>query len=240
MTRVRFVALTIAVVIATAMLLALGAWQMQRLHWKRDLIARFEARAAAEPVALKAALNMFTGSTDDARFLRVHATGRYDHERELHLYALRKGEPGWHIVTPLQTADGQRVLVIRGFVPDRLKEPRTRAEGAPEGNVEVTGQVRYGETAGTFTPDNDPSANRWFWRDLTAMQQAAGAGQGTFMLPFFVELEAPDHAARWPEPHPFTAARLHNRHLGYAITWFGLAAALLAIYGVLVFRRRKA
>ena len=240
MTSSKFIALSVAALLGTAVLLALGAWQVQRMNWKADLLARLEARAAAEPVTVPAAREMFTRSGEDVRFLRIAARGRYDHDKELHLYGIWNKQPGWHIITPFETSTGERVLVIRGFVPDALKRSSDRPDGQPGASVDILGTLRFGEARGMFTPDNDEEANHWFWRDLSAMQRAAGSEIGSTFVPFFLELEAPAHVAAWPRPAPLSAARLHNRHFGYAVTWFGLAAALVVIYGLLFRAHRNA
>ncbi len=240
MTSTRFLVLTIATLFGTVFLLGLGTWQVQRMHWKTGLVAKLEARAAAEPVSLPTAREMLTRSGDDIRFLRVTAGGRYRHDAEMHLFGIWDKQPGWRVVTPLDAAAGATVLVIRGFVPEALKSADARKNGQPDGDVEIAGRVRFGETQGMFTPENDPETNQWYWRDFAEMVERSSAGGGLQSVPFFIELEAPDHGSEWPRPAPVRAAQLHNRHLGYALTWFGLAGALLCIYGLLFRARRKA
>lgn len=244
MTSGKFLALSIFALLGTAILLALGGWQLQRMHWKEALLARLEARAAADPVALADAVERFTRSSEDpgvnaARFLKVTATGRYRHDAELHLYGIWNKQPGWRVVTPFATEDAV-VLIIRGFVPEALKNPDTRRGGQPDGAVGIIGRVRFGEIQGSFIPDNAAPSNQWYWRDLAAMQATAGGIEGKAFLPFFIELEAPDHDAEWPQAAPVKAAQLHNRHFTYALTWFGLAGALVVVYGLLFRARRKA
>src|SRR5690606_25713617 len=119
----------------------LGVWQMQRLHWKQGLIARMETQARADPVELNDALARW-GEQGETEYLPVHVRGTFLHDRELHLYAIRDGAPGWRVITPLDTDDAQIVLVDRGFVPDRLKDPAARAQGQVEGAAALTGAVR--------------------------------------------------------------------------------------------------
>ena len=88
-----------------------------------------------------------------------------------------------------------------------------------------------------FLPDNNPATNQWYWRDHNAMQAVTRKATQLTTVWFYLDLEAPDHGAPWPRPQPLVAANLHNRHFHYALTWFGLAAVLVAVYGVL-FRSR--
>ena len=244
MTSGKFLALSVFALLGTAILLAFGGWQLQRMHWKEELLTRLEARAAADPVGLADAMERYTRSAEDpsanaARFLKVTAKGRYRHGAELHLYGIWNKQPGWRVVTPLESEDVV-VLVIRGFVPEAYKSPDTRRDGQPDGAAEIIGRVRFGEIQGTFIPDNSAPSNQWYWRDLAAMQATADGIDGKTFLPFFIELEAPDHDAEWPQAAPVKAAQLHNRHFSYALTWFGLAGALVVIYGLVFRARRKA
>ena len=111
----------------------MGVWQLQRLEWKQGLIAQIEARAHAEPVALKEAVTRARAG-EDVSYLRVRVEGRFDNGKERYLYAVSDGAPGWHVITPLTTPDGEVVLVDRGFVPVALKDPSSRAQGEIDGD----------------------------------------------------------------------------------------------------------
>jgi len=225
---------TLATLLGCALLVGLGVWQLQRLQWKRDLVARLEASAAASPVALAEALKRWRGG-GDIEHLRVRFSGEFLHGGELHLYSLAAGgRPGWRVITPMRLEGGAIVLVDRGFVPAQLKSPESRPQGQIEGRAEVTGQIRLAAARGAFTPDNDPVANEWYWRDLGAMARAGLAHPaGQRVLPFFVESEEAPVPGGWPRGGAVTVMP-SNRHLGYAVTWFGLAVVLLAVYAVVV------
>lgn len=132
---------TILTAAGLAILIGLATWQIQRLHWKEGLIARIEARTKAEPISLQDALARWRAS-GDVEYLRVRLKGRFLNQEELHLYALSNGESGWQIITPLVTEGGGIVLVDRGFVQRRFKDPSTRRHGQIEGPVEIVGLVR--------------------------------------------------------------------------------------------------
>jgi surfeit locus 1 family protein len=130
------------------------------------------------------------------------------------------------------------VPVDRGFVPDELKDPATRASGQIEDVVTVTGIVRGSDRQTLFTPDNEPKANRWFWRDLPAMTRAMFPHGTIEVAPLFLEAEKSPVPGGWPEGGQ-TRLDIPNNHLQYAITWFLLAAALLVIYGLYVRSLRR-
>jgi surfeit locus 1 family protein len=216
-----------------AVLIGLGVWQLQRLEWKEKLIARIESRTKGDPIALKRAIAIAREGRDPS-YYRVRVEGRFHHAKERYLYTVSSdGKVGWDVITPLETADGDMVLVDRGFVPDQLKEPASRAAGQVENVVAVTGIVRSPETQGLFTPDNEAAANRWYWRDLPAMARSAFPGGTVQVAPFFLEAEKTSVPGGWPEGGQ-TRLEIPNNHLQYAVTWFLLAAVLLAIYGVYV------
>jgi surfeit locus 1 family protein len=223
---VGFTALMLA---ALAVLIGLGVWQLKRLAWKEGLIAQIEARTKSPLIALTEA-EALAGEGRDPSYYRVAADGRFHHDKERYLYAISDGRVGWDVITPLETADGEMVLVDRGFVPDALKDPALRADGQVENVVTVTGIVRAPDKQTLFTPDNEPKANRWFWRDLPAMSRSMFP-RGTIVAPFFLEAEKGPIPGGWPEGGQ-TRLDIPNNHLQYAITWFLLAVALLVIYAL--------
>lgn len=225
----RLLAPSLMTLAALAVLLALGTWQVQRKAWKEGLVARLVERSRAAPVDLATA-RALEQRDHDIEYLHVHVRGRFDHANERYLYAAdATAGAGWHVYTPLLPATGgPPVLVNRGFVPEELKQPAKRAAGQVVGDVEVSGLVRASEHPGTFTPKNDPKANIWFWRDVPAMLPPAADGGKPY--PFAIDADAaPANPGGWPRGGT-TIVNLPNRHLEYALTWYGLAAALAVIF----------
>ena len=226
------VGLTGLMLAGLAVLIGLGFWQLKRLEWKQGLIAQIEARTKGAPITLEAAVAL-AGEGRDPSYYRVRVDGRFHHAKELYLYAVSDGRVGWHVITPLETEDGDVVLVDRGFVPDELKDPSARALGQVENVVTVTGIVRTPETQTVFTPDNEAKVNRWFWRDLAGMARSMFPGGTTEVAPFFLEADKSEAPGGWPKGGQ-TRLEIPNNHLQYAITWFLLAAGLLVVYGTYV------
>lgn len=222
-----------------AILVSLGVWQLQRKAWKEGLIAQVEARAQGAPVELKDIPPEWRDpkGVADAEFARVVAVGTFDHSRELHLIAPLRNGAGWMVITRFDTPEGA-VLVMRGVVPDALKDPAKRAAGQIDHEVAVIGRIRQPEQAGSFTPANDAARNNWFWRDLAGMQHATGIDEASKKLPFFIELEQPVPPGGFPRPD-LDAINLRNDHLQYAITWFALAGVLAVMFGFGVATQRK-
>jgi surfeit locus 1 family protein len=228
----KLIGFTIVTLAALALLVGLGVWQLQRLEWKRGLIAEIETRTKAPPISLAEALAL-TKEGDDPSYLRVRVAGRFQNDKEKHLYAIADGAPGWHLITPLVTEDGAIVLVDRGFVPDAMKEQATRPQSFVEDKTSVTGLVRLPESEGAFTPDTDLDRNRWYFRDLDGMARSMFGDRPQNLAPFFLEAEESGAPGSWPRGGQ-TRLDLPNNHLQYALTWFLLAICLLVIYAVFV------
>lgn len=222
---------TLFTVPAILILTGLGTWQVQRLVWKTNLIQAMEERIAAPAVDLPA------GAIDAAawEYRRVRVRGQFMHERELHLLAVsRNGQHGYQIVTPLRRA-ADVVLVNRGWVPRERKDAATRQAGQAAGEVTVAGIVRKPWGQGLFVPDNDPARNLWFYGDAAAMRRAAGVDGPDL----FVEAVAEPVPGGLPAGGQ-TRLDIPNRHLQYALMWYGFAVALAAIYVLWHRRERRA
>ncbi len=133
--------------IGTLLLLGLGKWQLDRREWKLGILQRIESRIHGKPVALDAAQTIWRQS-HDIEYTRVRLAGRFLHEYERYFYAILDGVQGWKVITPLQTGNGDLVLVDRGFVPEELKPPATRERGQVQGGVELIGLARMSERQG--------------------------------------------------------------------------------------------
>lgn len=220
----------VATLLGVVFLIALGNWQMRRLEWKEGLIGSIAERAHAPPVPL-ATVEERAGMGGDVEYTRVNASGTFLNDKELYLYALDdQGEPGFDVITPLRLADGSIALVNRGFVPNELRDPARRAAGQLSGEVNVIGLVRHPDTQGMFIPANDEAKNIWYWRDIDAMAKAAGGQDAARVHRLIIDAEAePAPPGGWPKGGT-TRLTLPNRHLEYALTWYGLAAALVGVF----------
>ncbi|MEM6615293.1 MAG: SURF1 family protein [Pseudomonadota bacterium] len=241
----RLIIPAIAAIIAFAILMGLGTWQMQRLAWKEALIAKIDARIVAEPVDINTALMRFNAG-EDIEYTRITVAGTYDHAKELHVFQVGDAGPGWHIYTPLELESGATVIVNRGYVPLARKEAESRADSQPEGRVQIAGLLRGQSEKGLFGNDNDPMANEWYWRDVVGMAQAMGLDEPPiaqaemptvpFTYPFVIDAEAGGDPGDIPEDGT-TIIELSNRHFGYALTWYGLGGTLVLVAGPFLWRR---
>ena len=233
----RFWLAVILVPIALAILLSLGTWQVQRLHWKEDLLASIEARRTAVPVSVEV-IEQELGAGAEIDYRAATASGRFLHDKERHFLATHRGQSGFYVYTPLVMADGRYLLVNRGFVPYDRKEPSTRPEGLVEGEQKISGlaRARLDEKPSALVPDNDEAANIFYWKDLDRMAASVDLPQDK-VLPFF--LDADDQPVSGGLPiGGVTVIDLPNNHLQYVITWYGLAFALVSVVLYALVKRR--
>ncbi len=218
--------------IGLAILLSLGVWQVQRLAQKTAMIAAIDASISGPAVPLDQALDEFlNGKVIEYR--KVKAIGRFAPREPLRLMATLSGGPAWELVHGFEQPNGSPVLVNRGRVVADAPLPPP-----PLGDIEITGFVHWHDKGrGFFDVDNKPGQNLWYWWDVEEMSRQFSA---THLDPNYVVLDlipgAPGTNGLFVEQ---PRANLRNNHLGYAITWFGLAAALVAVTGVFLWTRGK-
>jgi surfeit locus 1 family protein len=212
--------LVLVVVVAFA---NLGFWQLRRLDEVRTHNAHVEERLASEEVPIGRAID------DGISFTRVVAAGTYRPEAQvLTAPRSRDGNPGHHVLTPLDT-DAGTVLVDRGWVPFNREGLPDEVLAPPDGAVEVRGlllpgeQGPAGEAAFVRTIDPDEVSRR------TGVPLTAG----------YVQLQDSDPpAAAGPLPHPDPLLDEGN-HLSYAVQWFLFTAVVLVGYPILIRRTAR-
>lgn len=193
--------LTLAVVVALAILIALGAWQWRRMGEKQALQ---EARPAI------------------VRLDPATPVGR-----TVFVFAVLEGRPGWRSFTPMQAGEGL-IFVDWAFTPG-LEPPA--AAGTPP--ARLSGVRAQGGRPNAFTTAPDLAAGVFYTTDLPAMAAALDlpANTRTYI--------AADYAGA-PNPFPMAALAVGpERHLGYALTWWGLAAGLVVVFLAVLRARAK-
>ncbi len=223
---------TLLALLGVLILLGLGEWQLQRLTWKEDLLARIAALQNAPSKPLETLLK----AGGDLDYVRASFTCP-DLERRpmLRLFSVREGVAGYRLIAACPVAGGgaASILVDRGFV-SLEKADAAMTPGRAELPEPVTGVLRKGDKPTFVTPANRIETNLWYSRDVPAMAKKLGASNPA---PVFLMLEQPAPLAGGPTPAP-VPIDIPNRHLEYAITWFGLAVALVGVYVASLFRKR--
>ncbi len=213
--------------------IALGTWQVQRLFWKLDLIERVDARVHAAPVPAPAPHTWPAITAANYEYRHVIAQGTFDHAKETFVQAVTELGPGFWVLTPLTTTEGQTILINRGFVPAEKRDPATRTASLTNGMTTISGLLRMSEPGGGFLRSNDPSADRWYSRDVAAIAAAKGLAN---VAPYFIDADKMSSPGEYPVGG-LTVVKFRNSHLVYAVTWYALA--IMAITASFFLLRRK-
>ena len=231
------IGLTLAAAIALAILIGLGVWQIQRLAWKQDLLARVVALQAAPARPLGPILETVRRGADvDYTRVVVNCPGLAA-APTLELFSVRDTGAGLRLISACKVADGGygSILVDRGFIADTVssRPPVNPADVTP---LRMVGVLRTPDRPTFVTPKNELAANHWYSRDVAAMARALGVAAPAPLMLMAETSTNPGWKALLPAPLP---AEIPNRHLEYALTWFGLAIALVGVYAALLWKRRQ-
>jgi surfeit locus 1 family protein len=207
-----------------AVLVSLGTWQVHRLHWKEAILAQLAQAEAAPPVPLNATPEPYTKVAVTGH-LRADLSAQYAVE----VRDTREGpQLGTFLIQPLERPGAPPLLVERGWVPQKRSAPIFQ----PQGETTVTGYIHAGETPGLFSAKDDPAARIFYTLDPATIGAALGLSH---VEPFILIALGPAPPELWPDPAKHLP-QPPNNHLSYAITWYGLAVALVVIF--LVWARR--
>lgn len=223
---------------ALAILLFLGFWQLDRLAWKEALIAKVEQDVTAVPVPAPGPGEWEELPAFETDYRHVSVKGSFLEGDAFYFTSLgydAKGPysgPGYMVYSPFRTDDGWLVLINRGFVPQEAwssgSEVYAGPENWPEGDT-LSGLLRLSEEANWTTPAAQETKRIWFARDTNHMAEVLGLDR-TKVAPFSIDLDAVHSAPDGLPQAGETVVRFKNDHLGYALTWFGLAATLVGVY----------
>ena len=201
-------------------LLSLGTWQVQRMHWKAAILADINARLVGAAQELPAAPN-----PADDKYRPVLAQGRFTGEKLFVISGMKDIGGGVQVIAVLQTTDGRRIMVDRGFLADQDKaKPLTVTDAKIDGNL------HWPDETTPYTPPPDAKTGLWFARDVAGM----AAELNTEPLLIVARADTGDGII----PRPVDSSTIPNDHWGYAITWFLLAATWAVMTVALIWRIR--
>ncbi|KAF2476263.1 SURF-family protein Shy1 [Lindgomyces ingoldianus] len=218
----------------------LGCWQVQRLGWKTELVARFEDRLTFPPLELP--LRVDPDAIKDFDYRKVWAKGVLRHDQEILIGPrLHEGEDGYIVVTPLEREDSRgrksKILCCRGWINKNVaKQWYRKQNGAlPEGEVVIEGLLRQPPKGNMFTPQNFPEEGKWFFPDVQQMAEYTGS-----QAVWVEETMTPDLLVSYErEPKGIPIGRpatvnLRNNHTQYIFTWYALSLATSIMFWMVV------
>jgi surfeit locus 1 family protein len=210
-----------------AILVSLGVWQLQRLEWKRGVLAEIEARIGGAPVALPGPGEV-ARDPEAWRYLPVEIVGHMTGEDLLVMSGMKDVGPGFQLVSVVETDDGRRIMADLGFLPDAL-----RREGRAGGNVTIRGNLHWPREVSSSTPTPEEAERLWFARDVPSMAAFLKAEE------LLVVASAVEPPVPGVVPVPIDTRGIPNDHQNYAITWFSLAVVWAGMTVYLLSRIRR-
>jgi len=215
---------------------ALGTWQVKRLEWKNGLINDLKTKTQKPPIPLPNDVLVDGGRIKELEYRRVSVEGEFDHAKEIFIgpRALQTDKPsgggggligqsgqyGFQVVTPFVLTSGERILINRGWVPRKDKNPKSRKEGQIEGTILLTGLLRSNEKRPQFTPAVQPNSLDWHYRDVNEFSEILNT------LPVLLDADSTTTIPGGPVGGQ-TQVHLRNEHMNYILTWYSLTAATL-------------
>ena len=218
------------------MLISLGGWQLKRLQWKLSLIEKVEQRLGATPVAFEEAVRR-AAAGEDMEYAPVRVVGSVREAARARVFGSYEAAPGYYYFAPLTGPGGRDVYVNFGFVLQSIGDVPLLDEGRDAaGPLEITGLFRGVEKpsppASWFQPVEQSVDGLWFIRDPVRFAQSSGIAT----RPYYIDSFAME-GREWPKGGT-TRLDFNNRHLEYALTWFGLAATLIGVWLVFSLSKR--
>jgi len=216
---------------------ALGIWQIARLHQKQQFNTAVRAGLAQAPASVDALLPDGV-DPDSVRYRRARATGTYDTEHGFVLYGrTQDGQAGNHLLTPLREPGGRAILVDRGWVPLEIDEPAAPEAAPPSGEVDVEGVLFSSEGDPPGAVDTGgPVETTLSKLDLETIQaQLPYPIAPSYLL---LQRQTPAQPGGLPEPSPLPEPS-DGPHLSYAIQWFTFAVIAAGGFVVLALRESR-
>ncbi len=225
-------------VVAIAVFIRLGFWQLDRLAQRRAYNAEVSSRISMSPVDV----NTITLPSDPTQlnYRSAVATGQYDYSHQVALGGqVFNGQVGVHLLTPLRlTGSNEVILVDRGWIPEVDINRSSWEKYSQQGTVSLSGRLMVPVNTAlrlSLPPNQSGPADIVPSINLAYIGQQAGSN----LLPVYL-IAAPQAGSTGPQASLSPVDLTDGPHLSYAIQWFTFAAGLAIGYPVyLIFRKRK-
>jgi surfeit locus 1 family protein len=219
---------TLAVLCILPVLIALGFWQLDRAEQKRAILSLQKQGMAAPALELTSA----TPEDKDAlRYKPAVAVGHYDGDHQILIdNQTAEGKVGYFVLTPFILSEGHKaVLVNRGWIQSNRDRKTLPDIVIRKNQTQVSGRLNHFPSVGIKLAGADQPTAGWPAVVQIADSTVLSARLGYPVFPFMLELDkqAPEGYRReWHE----AAAMPPEKHVAYAMQWFGLAFALAMLF----------
>lgn len=209
-----------------SILIKLGLWQVDRLAWKTNIITQMDSYQAIDITSTQIKLD------DDATngFKRGYIDGTFKGNLDTVIQLCPRtydSAVGCHVYSVIKTSQGPSVIVNLGWLESN--QTITVPDIAPQ---RWGGYMRTPDDKGSFTPNNRPNENLWYWADIAAMKQALNIKGDIYPQVLYLEMPY-----QFGNLKPFQGLpQPRNKHRQYAIFWFGMSGLWLALCGFAFYR----
>lgn len=217
-----------------AILCTLGTWQLQRLHWKNDITANLE-ELYNEPQRqdMPDALDRIEQGEIDFSYGTLEGQPLKDKTILLGPRIL-DGRSGYHLLVPVETAQGRTVIINTGWVSDLWNDTLDERLGMLPAHLSARGVIRRPDWS-SFASKNSPANNLWFRADTKEIAREKDIRNLSSAILYADRIDPPlqdvtIHEEKW-QPR--------NKHLQYALFWYALAVVMTVVYGVYIRKQNK-
>ena len=208
--------------------ISLGLWQIERANEKKVIISNYDKLLVSTPIALQKEQPL-------ENWQPIETVGAY---QDLIIYednAINSGKAGFKIYHLFQNGDGTFIFVHRGFIERNLIKNNLPRIDTPVGKKNILGTTLFKQN-NTFVKNIEESDIRIIQEfNTSVLIERFPILKDRYLHPFLFNLDVRDADKFQPIEKPVNMTA--TKHIGYAIQWFGLCAALI-ILTIYAYRRK--
>lgn len=235
----KWIPITLLVIIAASVCVGLGIWQLDRLAQRRVFNSHVHAMQAMQPLVLPVHDDL-----TKMEYRAVEVSGSYDFDNQVVIRnQFYNNQFGYHLFTPLRLADGEAILIDRGWIPSEGNSTAADWRKYDQaGEPTLHGVIRLGQTTPSFEGVTDPTLTPnqtglafWVYVNLDLIRKQIPYP----ILPVYIQLNPNPNLSDPPIPQQPVLDLSEGPHQSYAIQWFSFATLLLVGYPFYIKRQDR-